>query len=157
MNRRERIIKYLKYKKAFLAYHRRKLETGKVVFEFKTTYYENFLLFFTFKPVFISQPQSQAQEKKFNQKLNEPYFKTKWVPSLIRFILFISLVWFCTNNLFNLITYGDLFFKPQTATLESFLSSVFNLTKIDYSGNLFTDSNIVKGSIYFNLFDSSIF
>ena len=77
MNRRERIIKYLKYKKAFLAYHRRQLETGKVVFEFKTTHYENFLLFFTFKPVFISQPQSQAQEKKFNQKLNEPYFKTK--------------------------------------------------------------------------------
>ena len=157
MSRRERIINYLKYKKAFLAYHRRKLETGKIVFEFKTTYYESFLLFFTFKPVFISQPQSQAQEKKFNDKLNEPYFKTKWVPSLIRFLLLLFSLWFISSNILNLINYGDLFYTPQTHTLEVFLSTVFDLTSSLYCNTSSNNQIIVQGSIYFNLFDNSIF
>jgi hypothetical protein len=77
MKRRERIIKYLIYKKNFLEYHRRKLEMGKVVFEIQAFYLDKKVINFFFKPIFIAQPQSRSQEKKFNEKLNEPYFKTK--------------------------------------------------------------------------------
>ena len=50
---------------------------GKVVFEVKTIEYSGLVRNFFFKPIFIAQPQTLNQEKKFNQKLNEPYFKTE--------------------------------------------------------------------------------
>ena len=49
---------------------------GKVVFEVKTVEYSGLVMNFTFKPVFIAQPQTRNLERKFNEKLNEPYFKT---------------------------------------------------------------------------------
>jgi len=76
MSKRERFIeKYLR-RKEFMAFHRRKLEMGKVVFEVKTVEYSGLIMHFSFRPIFIAQPQTRNQERKFNEKLNEPYFKT---------------------------------------------------------------------------------
>lgn len=76
MSRSELFIRKYIRKRKFIEYHKRKLEMGKVVFEVKTVEYSGLVMNFTFKPVFIAQPQTRNLERKFNEKLNEPYFKT---------------------------------------------------------------------------------
>ena len=160
MKRRERIIKYLLYKENFLAYHRRKLEMGKVVFEIQAFYLDKKVINFFFKPIFIAQPQSRFQEKKFNEKLNEPYFKTKWVPSLLRTIFFILLFWLIAGRTRNLIVYGSLLYTPDSMLVEQTILSIFKISNPDTSFNFFyvpsVNYAITKGCIYFDLFDLSL-
>ena len=89
MSKHVAFMKKYRRRKAFMAFHRRKLEMGKVVFEVKTVEYSGLIMHFSFRPIFIAQPQTRNQERKFNEKLNEPYFKTDWVPNLIKSTLFV--------------------------------------------------------------------
>jgi hypothetical protein len=76
VKRSERFIKNYLQKRKFIEYHKRKLEMGKVVFEVKIVEYSGLIMNFSFRPIFIAQPQTRNQERKFNEKLNEPYFKS---------------------------------------------------------------------------------
>jgi len=132
---------------------------GKVVFEVKTIEYSGLVMNFFFRPIFIAQPQTLNQEKKFNQKLNEPYFKTEWVPRLIKSAILVLSVWLVSSRLRNLIVYSSFFYTPDPEFVENTVLYVFNTANQPVRfGTLYSPSVnyfLTKGCIHFDLFDLS--
>ena len=132
---------------------------GKVVFEVKTVEYSGLIMNFTFKPVFIAQPQTRNLERKFNEKLNEPYFKTEWVPNLLKSITFVLTVWLFVGRLRNLIVHSSLIYSPDPKFEEDVIMYLFDISnQTTYFGPIHSPSInyfLTKGCLYFNLFDLS--
>lgn len=140
-------------------YHRRKLEMGKVVFELKTVEYSGLIMSFSFRPIFIAQPQTRNQERKFNEKLNEPYFKSKWVPSLIKSTIFVLTTWLIVGRTRNLIVHSSLLYSPDPQFEHDVLMYIFDISNpVIQIDSLFSpplNYFLTKSALHFNFFDLS--
>lgn len=159
MKRYEHFIKnYIRHRR-FIEYHKRKLEMGKVVFEVKTVEYGGLIMNFSFRPIFIAQPQTRNQERKFNEKLNEPYFKTNWVPNLIKSTTFVLTSWLIIGRTRNLIVHSSLLYSPDPQFEHDVLMYIFDISnpivRIDSLVSPPMNYFLTKSSLYFNFFDLS--
>ena len=159
----ERFIKnfaknYLKHRE-FIDYHKRKTEMGKVIFEVKTVEYSGLVMHFSFRPIFIAQPQTRNQERKFNEKLNEPYFKSDWVPNLIKSIVFVFTSWLVIGRLRNLIVHSSLLYSPDPEFEFEVLSYIFEISNTPFITDELISPQLnyflTKASLHFNFFDLS--
>lgn len=159
MNRSELFIRNYIRKRKFIEYHKRKLEMGKVVFEVKTVEYSGLIMHFSFRPIFIAQPQTRNLERKFNEKLNEPYFKSDWVPNLIKSTVFVFTTWLFVGRLRNLIVHSSLLYSPDPKFEEDVLLYIFETTNRPiWFGSICSPSMnyfLTKSCLYFSLFDLS--